>query len=102
VRDDLQVNGVSRARFTVFSTYASRVWGMVERARPEDIDPELAWCRVRGSKDAQTGGARDRIVPVVDLRCALLLACARAHADGGGILLFRRKANFRARPGRGV
>ena len=67
----------------------------IERARPEDIDPELAWCRVRGSMDAQKGGNRDRIVPVVDIRCAFLLACAREHADCGGILLFRRKANFR-------
>jgi integrase len=92
-----EVKAARRATLAMvaFMVATSAEWGAVERARPEDIGEDLAIVHVRGSKDAQKGGNRDRFVPIVLLGHAFLLAFAREHADGGCVLLFRSHANFR-------
>src|SRR5262249_53559859 len=77
-----------------FSIATSAEWA-AERARPEDIAPDFTSVHVRGSKDAQHGGNRDRVVPIVHLGHGFLLQFALTHADGDGFRLFRHDGNFR-------
>ena len=78
-----------------FMAATSAEWGAVLRARPEDVDVALWRVHIRGTKDAQKGGNRDRVVPIVHVGHGYLLLFAMVYADGGGVLLFRTKANFR-------
>jgi hypothetical protein len=78
-----------------FIAATSAEWGAVLRARHDDVDLAHWRVHVRGTKDAQKGGNRDRVVPIVHLGHGYLLLFAMEHADGGGVLLFRTKANLR-------
>jgi integrase len=77
-----------------FMVATSAEWGAFERARREDVDLERFRVHVRGTKDAQKAGNRDRVIPIVHLGHAYLLAFAMRHADGIG-RLFRARSNFR-------
>jgi integrase len=94
-RPGVKVARVSVLAMVAFMVATSAEWVAVERARPEDVELEALRVHLRGTKDAQHGGHRDRVVPVMYLGHALLLDFAMRHADGLGVLLFRRKGNFR-------
>jgi integrase len=90
----------TRSRIAILAAVAfiaatSAEWGAVLRARPEDVNLESWRVRIRGTKDAQRGANRERVVPIVHLGHAFLLTFAMQHADGGGVLLFRTRGNFR-------
>jgi integrase len=90
----------TRARLDTLAVVAfiaatSAEWGAVLRAEPEDIDLASWRVRIRGTKDAQRGGNRERVVPIVHLGHAYLLTFAVLHADRDGRLLFRTRPNFR-------
>ncbi len=58
--------------------------------------PTGLWTSLCAStKDAQKGANRERVVPIVHLGHAFRLTFAMQHADGGGVLLFRTRGNFR-------
>jgi integrase len=93
-REDTRAARMGILAGVAFMIATSAEWGAFERARPEDVDLVRFRVHVRGTKDAQKGGNRDRVIPIVHLGHALLLAFAMEHADGS-LMLFRERGNFR-------
>ena len=98
-RADIVRSRLAILAIVAFMAATSAEWGAVLRARPEDVDVALWRVHIRGTKDAQKGGNRDRVVHVGH---GYLLLFAMVYADGGRGAPLSDEGELPARPRRGL